>query len=69
MRVSNACDAGGSMATMFTSVSSCGSYSAFAVYPNPAADELTVSLDDFDSLGNKKAKVLKQRKNEFDAAL
>lgn len=69
VRVSNACDAGGSPATMFTSVSSCGSYSAFAVYPNPGADEITVSLDDFDSLGNKKAKLIKQKRNEFEVSL
>lgn len=69
VRVANACDAGGSPASVFTYVSSCGGFSAFSVYPNPVADEITVSLEDFDSLGNKKAKIDKLKKKEFEVSL
>ncbi len=69
VRVANACDAGGSPASVFTYVSSCGGFSAFSVYPNPVADEITVSLEDFDSLGNKKAKIEKLKKLEFEVSL
>ena len=41
VRVATACDPGGSPATIFTSVSSCGSF-IMAAYPNPAQDELII---------------------------
>ena len=41
VRVATACDEGGSPGTLFTSVSSCGSFMMTA-YPNPAQDELII---------------------------
>ena len=41
VRVATACDPGGSPATLFSSVSSCGSF-IMAAYPNPAQDELII---------------------------
>jgi hypothetical protein len=41
VRVATACDEGGSPATLFTSVSSCGSFTMSA-YPNPAQVELII---------------------------
>lgn len=69
VRVANACDAGGSPATLFTSVSSCGSFSSFSAVPNPADEEITVTLDDYDSLGKKKEKKDKLKKTEFEVSL
>jgi len=53
VRVANNCDAGGSPAVQYTSVSSCGGYAALSVYPNPTSDEINVSLDEYDSSGKK----------------
>ena len=53
VRVANNCDAGGSPATLFTSVSSCGGFAALSVFPNPTSEEINISLDEYDSLGRK----------------
>lgn len=68
VRVANACDAGGSPATRFTSINSCG-YN-FSVYPNPAEDELTVSMVEIDSVGNSvQATSAKNENSEYEVVL
>ena len=37
--------------------------------PNPADEEITVTLDDYDSLGEKKEKKDKLKKEEFEVSL
>jgi hypothetical protein len=44
VRVANACDAGGSPGTSFTSLINCGGFSTLAVYPNPTSDVLTLEV-------------------------
>lgn len=67
VRVATACDQGGSPATLFTTVSSCGSFMMTA-YPNPAQSELIIESADA-TPGNQSDTLDVERQLRFTAKL